>query len=135
MHRPVFHCEPLNIETTVTGNARLQTSSPNVLLTSLCLPPPPPGWRAQVGSVAHMVWLERTGNGPFGLADCLPPSLWCVACEQSPLARLGPTLVAATCLRAWLKERQPSSPSNKPLVFSRSRSPISHFARALALSI
>lgn len=29
-----------------------------------------------VGSRSHMVWLERTGNGPFGLADCLPQRLW-----------------------------------------------------------
>lgn len=29
-----------------------------------------------VGSAAHMVWLERTRQGPFGLEDCLPQSLW-----------------------------------------------------------
>ena len=23
-----------------------------------------------------MVWLERTRQGPFGLEDCLPQSLW-----------------------------------------------------------
>eukprot|EP00613_Pedinella_sp_CCMP2098_P082633 CAMPEP_0171994062 /NCGR_PEP_ID=MMETSP0993-20121228/278764_1 /TAXON_ID=483369 /ORGANISM="non described non described, Strain CCMP2098" /LENGTH=200 /DNA_ID=CAMNT_0012647131 /DNA_START=280 /DNA_END=883 /DNA_ORIENTATION=+ len=30
----------------------------------------------KAGSAAHMVWLERTGNGPFGLGHCLPPELW-----------------------------------------------------------
>ena len=29
-----------------------------------------------VRSSAHMVWLERTRQGPFGVADCLPQRLW-----------------------------------------------------------